>query len=95
MAYIFRGKLCGLICPECPESLANVIEGEIGDRPRFPVNRNGKRGLSPISPISISDFADSDFARRFRPPDFARFRADFVLPISCYPETEGHYQTCL
>ncbi|WKZ17680.1 MAG: carboxypeptidase-like regulatory domain-containing protein [Candidatus Jettenia sp. CY-1] len=24
MAYIFRGKLCGLICPECPESLANV-----------------------------------------------------------------------
>lgn len=25
MAYIFRGKLCGLICPECPEPLANVI----------------------------------------------------------------------
>ena len=25
MAYIFRGRLCGLICPECPEPLANVI----------------------------------------------------------------------
>jgi len=25
MAYIFRGKLCGLICPECPEPLANVV----------------------------------------------------------------------
>lgn len=25
MAYIFRGKLCGLICSECPEPLANVI----------------------------------------------------------------------
>ncbi len=25
MAYIFRGKLCGLICPECPEPLANLI----------------------------------------------------------------------
>ncbi len=25
MNYIFRGKLCGLICPECPEPLANVI----------------------------------------------------------------------
>ena len=24
MAYLFRGKLCGLICPECPEPLANV-----------------------------------------------------------------------
>jgi len=24
MPYIFRGKLCGLICPECPEPLANV-----------------------------------------------------------------------
>jgi hypothetical protein len=24
MAYIFRGKLCGLICAECPEPLANV-----------------------------------------------------------------------
>ena len=24
MAYIFRGRLCGLICPECPEPLANV-----------------------------------------------------------------------
>jgi len=24
MAYVFRGKLCGLICPECPEPLANV-----------------------------------------------------------------------
>ena len=25
MPYIFRGKLCGLICPECPEPLANVL----------------------------------------------------------------------
>jgi len=24
MPFIFRGKLCGLICPECPEPLANV-----------------------------------------------------------------------
>ena len=25
MAYIFRGRLCGLICPECPEPFANMI----------------------------------------------------------------------
>jgi len=25
MAFIFHGKLCGLICPECPEPLENVI----------------------------------------------------------------------
>ena len=25
MAYILRGKLCGLICSECPEPLSNVI----------------------------------------------------------------------
>lgn len=25
MPYAFRGRLCGLICPECPEPLANVI----------------------------------------------------------------------
>ena len=25
MAYIFRGRLCGLICPECPEPLATFI----------------------------------------------------------------------
>jgi hypothetical protein len=25
MPYIFRGKLCGLICPECPEPLAKVL----------------------------------------------------------------------
>lgn len=25
MPYIFRGKLCGLICSECPEPLANVV----------------------------------------------------------------------
>jgi hypothetical protein len=25
MSYIFRGKLCGLICAECPEPLSNVI----------------------------------------------------------------------
>ena len=24
MAYIFRGRLCGYICSECPEDLANV-----------------------------------------------------------------------
>ena len=24
MAYILRGKLCGLICAECPENLAHV-----------------------------------------------------------------------
>lgn len=24
MAYIFKGRLCGLICPECPEPLSNV-----------------------------------------------------------------------
>ncbi|MFN0106711.1 MAG: hypothetical protein ACKV2U_32030 [Bryobacteraceae bacterium] len=24
MSYIFNGKLCGLICPECPEPLSNV-----------------------------------------------------------------------
>ncbi|MBI3014179.1 MAG: hypothetical protein HYY65_03725 [Candidatus Tectomicrobia bacterium] len=24
MAYIFRGRLCGLICPECPEPMSNV-----------------------------------------------------------------------
>lgn len=22
--YIFKGSLCGLICPECPEPLSNV-----------------------------------------------------------------------
>jgi len=31
-----------------PHSSAGIREGEIGDRPRFPANRNGKRGLSPI-----------------------------------------------
>lgn len=25
MAYIFRGRLCGLICDECPEPLSNVV----------------------------------------------------------------------
>ena len=25
MPYIFRGRLCGLICAECPEPLANVL----------------------------------------------------------------------
>ena len=25
MTYTFRGRLCGLICPECPEPLGNVI----------------------------------------------------------------------
>lgn len=25
MAYLFRGKLCGLICPECPEPFANMM----------------------------------------------------------------------
>ena len=25
MAYILRGKLCGLICAECPEALSHVI----------------------------------------------------------------------
>ncbi len=25
MPYIFKGKLCGLICPDCPEPLSNVI----------------------------------------------------------------------
>ena len=24
MAYTFRGNLCGLICPECPEPLSQV-----------------------------------------------------------------------
>src|SRR3954470_1784807 len=24
MAFVFRGRLCGLICSECPEPLANV-----------------------------------------------------------------------
>src|SRR4051794_13483493 len=25
MPYVFRGRLCGLICAECPEPLANVV----------------------------------------------------------------------
>src|SRR5262245_53272515 len=25
MTYVFRGRLCGLICAECPEPLANMI----------------------------------------------------------------------
>lgn len=25
MAYVFRGRLCGLICDECPEALSNVV----------------------------------------------------------------------
>ena len=24
MPYIFKGRLCGLICPECPEALSDV-----------------------------------------------------------------------